>query len=207
MTARRWLVFLSAAIAVIAALLAVLLPATPASAQTGPEAGNGIGASHPAVILTVRVSHRVSAGEGRCEPVWQAGLASGACVAAEDTGDAFAGLNVVRSDTGAAVAARLDVGDESFTGTNLARGNAPIKGTFSFFVQHAEGDAFSQALSNGEDFTGQSGTLYVTRAPCGFCVSSISATARSMGLSDLTIVTPDGVFGVYSPETGVIREP
>lgn len=74
-------------------------------------------------------------------------------------------------------------------------------------MQHAEGDAFSQALGTGTDYAGQSGTLYVTRAPCGFCVSSISATARSMGLSNLTIVTPDGVFGVYTPETGLIREP
>ena len=103
--------------------------------------------------------------------------------------------------------ARLDLGDESFDGTNLARGNAPIKGTFSFFVQHAEGDAFSQALSSGEDYAGQSGTLHVTQPPCSFCVSSISATARSMGLSSLTINTPDGVFGLYTPETGLIREP
>jgi hypothetical protein len=59
--------------------------------------------------------------------------------------------------TGASVAARPQLGDESFVGTNLARGNAPIKGTFSFFVQHAEGDTFSQAISTGNSYAGQSG--------------------------------------------------
>jgi tRNA(Arg) A34 adenosine deaminase TadA len=99
------------------------------------------------------------------------------------------------------------LGDESFVGTNLARGNAPIKGTFSFFVEHAEGDAFSQAINTSSSYAGQSGTLFVTRAPCRFCVSSISATARSLGLAKLVIETPDGVFGTYTPGTGLIREP
>jgi hypothetical protein len=43
---RRWLIFLSAAIALLAAVLAVLLPVTLASAATVPAAGNGVGASH-----------------------------------------------------------------------------------------------------------------------------------------------------------------
>jgi hypothetical protein len=30
---------------------------------------------------------------------------------------------------------------------------------------------------------------------------------RSVGLSGLRIATPDGIFGVYTPETGLIREP
>lgn len=47
----------------------------------------------------------------------------------------------------------------------------------------------------------------MTRAPCRFCVSSISATARSMGLRRLTIVTPNEVYGIYTPETGLVREP
>jgi hypothetical protein len=98
---------------------------------------------------------------------------------------------------------RLELGNESFVGTNLARANPPIKGTL-FFAQHAEGDAFSQAMRAGQ-FTGQSGTLYVTRPPWGFCVSSISATARSMGLRRLTIVTPNDVYGVDTPETGLVR--
>jgi hypothetical protein len=121
-------------------------------------------------------------------------------------GEVFARLNAIRAETGVNVAARLELGDQSFVGTSLARGNPPIKGTFSFFVEHAEGDAFSQAMSAG-DFAGQSGTPYVTRAPCGFCVSSISATARSMELRRLTIMTPDEVYGVYTPETGLVREP
>ena len=130
---------------------------------------------------------------------------TGSAYAAESaTGDVFGSLDAVRADTGAAVAARLDVNGESYIGTNLARGNSPIKGTMSFFVQHAEGDAFAQALKAG-DLSGQSATMYVSRAPCGFCVSSITAVVRSSGLSELTVVTPDGVFGTYTPAAGLIR--
>ncbi len=87
--ARRLGLF-SAAIAVIAAVLAVLLPATLASAQAGSAAGTRVGASHPAVILTVRVPGPVSAGEGRGEAVSQCQFVVGACVAAEDTGSDLA---------------------------------------------------------------------------------------------------------------------
>jgi RHS repeat-associated protein len=105
------------------------------------------------------------------------------------------------------VQASLNIGDDSFAGTSLARGNPPIKGTFSFFVEHAEGDAFSQAVNSGADYSGKSGTLSVTQEPCRFCVSSISAVARSMGLSYLRIETPEGLFGEYTPETGLKRTP
>ncbi len=105
------------------------------------------------------------------------------------------------------VRSTLNIGDDSYSGTSLARGNPPIKGTFSFFVEHAEGDAFSQAVTSGTDYSGASGTLSVTQAPCGFCVSSISAVARSMGLSYLRVETPEGLFGEYTPETGLTRTP
>jgi hypothetical protein len=82
--ARRPLAFLSAAIAVIAAVLAGVLPATVASAATAPAAGTRVGASHPETILPVGGLQRVLAGEGRCEPAPQPGIAAGACVAAED---------------------------------------------------------------------------------------------------------------------------
>lgn len=53
-TARRvWLGLLSAAITVIAGVLAVPLPLSSASAQAASAAGNGVGASHPGMILTV----------------------------------------------------------------------------------------------------------------------------------------------------------
>ena len=126
---------------------------------------------------------------------------------ADSTGSVFRGLETIRLAKGAAIAARLDINGESYIGTNLARGNAPIKGTMSFFVEHAEGDAFAQALRAG-DISGQSGTMYVTRAagPCGFCVASISAAARSSGLKELLIYTPKGFFGIYTPETGLVLE-
>ncbi|MBO0730412.1 MAG: hypothetical protein J2P57_14220, partial [Acidimicrobiaceae bacterium] len=123
----------------------------------------------------------------------------------ESVGDVFAELDRFRASSRAAVVARLILGDKSFVGTNLARGHQPIKGTFSFFVQHAEGDVFSQLINAG-DYAGKSATLYVTDKPCGFCTSSISAAARSMGLTSVTIMTPQGVFGTYKPEAGLVRE-
>lgn len=84
MTARRWLAFLSAAfITAVAAVLAVMLPVTIASAQTVPAAGNGVGAPHPQMILAVGSSRPVLAGEGRCEGLPQPGFVSGLCAAAE----------------------------------------------------------------------------------------------------------------------------
>lgn len=52
-------------------------------------------------------------------------------------------------------------GDWSDVVTNLERGNAHIKGSSSFFVQHADGDAFAQTL-RADDLSGQPATLYVT---------------------------------------------
>jgi hypothetical protein len=45
-----------------------------------------------------------------------------------------------------------------YLGTNLARGNAPIKGARSFVVEHAEGDAMAQAIKGG-NYAGKSATL------------------------------------------------
>jgi Colicin D len=82
--ARRRLAFLPAAIAAIAAVVALMLPAGPTPAATVSAARNSVGATHPETILTVGVSHPVSPGERRCEPAPQPGFAAGACVAAED---------------------------------------------------------------------------------------------------------------------------
>lgn len=70
-------------------------------------------------------------------------------------------------------------------------------------MEHTEGDAFSQAMRSG-NYAGQTGTLYVSEESCGFCVSGISAVARQMGLSELAIIDPEGYFGVYTPETGLV---
>jgi hypothetical protein len=88
--ARRLLAFFSAAAAVLAAILAMVLPLSSASAQTAPAAGNGVGASHPQTIFTVGVPETVSAVQGRCEAGPQARSVSGLCVAAEDTGSDLA---------------------------------------------------------------------------------------------------------------------
>jgi len=85
--ARRQVVFLLAAIAALAAVLALVLPAGPSSAATVSAAGNGVGASHSQTILPVGVLRPVSAGEGGCEAPLQARIVVGACVAAEEGGD------------------------------------------------------------------------------------------------------------------------
>jgi hypothetical protein len=88
--ARRRLAFLSAAIAAMAAVLALVLPATTASAAAGPAARNGVGAHHPGMILPVGVSRVVSPAQDRCEAALQATIAAGACVAVEDAATAVA---------------------------------------------------------------------------------------------------------------------
>jgi hypothetical protein len=82
--ARRRLVFLSAALAAVAAVLALVLPHTMSPAAVHPAAENAIGVSHSETIFTVGVSQPVSAGESRCEGLPRPQFAAGACVAAED---------------------------------------------------------------------------------------------------------------------------
>jgi hypothetical protein len=125
-----------------------------------------------------------SAGSSSRHQPKRAGIAG--LLAAENEAAIFARLEQVKTAEGADVAAQLDLGGGKFVGTNLARDNArPHPGTFRFFVEEAEGDAFAQAIATGEDFSSESGTLSVTKKPCGFCKSSISATARSLGLDRL----------------------
>jgi hypothetical protein len=81
--ARRRGAFLSAAIAAVAAVVALALPSAAAPASAAPAAENGVGASHPGMILAVGIPSTVSAGEGRRELPGQPQFASGACVAAE----------------------------------------------------------------------------------------------------------------------------
>lgn len=82
--AARRLVFLSAAIAALAAVLALVLPAATAPAAAVAAAGNRVGASPAEMSLPVGLSHTVSPVQHRCGPAPQAPIVSGACVAAED---------------------------------------------------------------------------------------------------------------------------
>jgi hypothetical protein len=84
-TARR--ASLSAAIAVMAAVVAVVPGAGLASAAAASAAQTRVGASRPVMILAVGASRAVSAGEGRGDQLSQPGFVSGACVAAEDAGE------------------------------------------------------------------------------------------------------------------------
>lgn len=115
-------------------------------------------------------------------------------------------LGSVLESYGAKVAAELDLdGVEIDQGTNLARDNTPIPGTYSFFVQHAEGDAMAGAYdlmkSGDSSFVGQRGTLYVTQDPCRFCVSGIGTTARLLRLAELNVEAPEGLFARYDGVT------
>lgn len=74
--ARRRLIFLSAAIAALAVVLALALPCGPASAATVSAARNGVGAPHPQTISPFGVSRPVSPGQGWCEPAPRADLAA-----------------------------------------------------------------------------------------------------------------------------------
>jgi hypothetical protein len=86
--AGRRLAVLSAAIAALAAVLAVVLPFSSALAAAVSAAGNGVGASHPAMILAVGSDRAVCPVQGRGEDLPQAQIVSGACVAAEEAGAA-----------------------------------------------------------------------------------------------------------------------
>ena len=116
-------------------------------------------------------------------------------------------LDALRTSLGANVVAELDIGDYSSLGSNLARSNAPIPGTFRFFVEHAEGDAFAAAIeaqsTAGFSYEGLSGTLYVTEVPCGFCYSGISTAARLLGLSRLEVLAPEGIAAQYTEGQGL----
>jgi hypothetical protein len=90
-SARRRLAFLSAAIAVIAAVLAVLVPFTSAPTAAACASETRVGPSHSGMIFTVGPSQAVSAGQGRGEGLSQPHLVAGACVAAEDAEGAAGG--------------------------------------------------------------------------------------------------------------------
>jgi RHS repeat-associated protein len=139
--------------------------------------------------------------------------------AAKSQRDIFALLKEYRQMREAAAAVRLDLGNDTYIGVNFRAGVGPvsnhpeISGTVEGFVKHAEGDAFARAIASGIDYSGESGTLYVTKAegvgPCQFvCQRSFDAVARQMGLSKLTVYTPEGIFGSWDPEAGwVLAKP
>lgn len=84
----RWRVALFAHLtAALAAVLALLLPALPASASTWSAAETRIGAFHPAIAVVVGVHECITAGQRPVRGPLQLQVASGSCVAAE-AGDA-----------------------------------------------------------------------------------------------------------------------
>lgn len=101
----------------------------------------------------------------------------------------------LRLPPGEGVVARLDMGGRHFYGIN-AHGQAyeRIPGVTFQSLRHAEGDAFAQAVRAG--LRGGKATIYVDRAVCGWCVSSLRAYARELRLHELTVVEPGRTFVV-----------
>jgi hypothetical protein len=101
--ARSRLILFSAAIATLAAVLAVLLPAGIASAATGPAAETRVWAFSPAAQVHVRADRPVSADQRQGDPASCPFYASGSCAAPEAVINE--GVNSV-SNIGAGAAAR-----------------------------------------------------------------------------------------------------
>jgi hypothetical protein len=144
--ARRWLVFFSAAIAVLAAVLAMVLPATAASALTASAAETHVGAHHPGMIFTAGSSHAVSAVQGRCQPAPQPQVVAGLCVAAEDSTDladaatcggaSFTASTKVLLASGAAIPiSQLKPGDKVLA-TNVRTGKTHAEPVTAVLVHH-----------------------------------------------------------------------
>jgi hypothetical protein len=114
------------------------------------------------------------------------------------------GLPEAGASNDGATLARLDVGDQTFFGINGHGQSYPRpESVHPASMSHAEGDAFGQASRAG--ITGGSATLYVDRAPCSCCRSSLGGFARSLGLDELTVVGRDGPIGVYTAGGGGYR--
>jgi RHS repeat-associated protein len=115
-------------------------------------------------------------------------------------------VTVGRNALPVAVVAQMEAGGAVFPAagglaTNINPAPLSLAGRWSFFGRHAEGEAMLQGYYAG--VRGGEGTLWVSMNPCGFCVSDISGMARTMGFDRLTVWTPDGLFGVYTPATGL----
>jgi Restriction endonuclease fold toxin 9 len=78
-------------LAAVLAVLAVLLPATAASAGPRPAAENSVGAIHSQTILVVGVHHAITAGRHRVRGPSQLQVVSAHCVAAEDEAPVLSG--------------------------------------------------------------------------------------------------------------------
>jgi hypothetical protein len=143
MTARRWLVFLSAAVAaVLAAVLAVVLPVTMSSASGVSAAGTHVGASQPRMILAVGVWLGVRPVQGRCDSLPQHQFAVAACVAPEDSAGATCGGMSFAAATGVLLAAgktaaisKLHKGDEVIA-TNTKTGKTTAQTVAAVLVHH-----------------------------------------------------------------------
>ncbi len=196
--ARRLGLF-SAAIAVIAAVLAVLLPATLASAQAGSAAGTRVGASHPAVILTVRVPGPVSADEGRGEAVSQCQFVVGACVAAEDAGglasrvdELQSALDPIAQNSRTTAVMSTEEGTDILAsgGRDLSPAQRALANEGDILARSPGAHAEITALEAAEKAGLTPSEIAVSRAMCPACQAAIESSGG---------VINDDLLGAYWP--------
>ena len=128
-------------------------------------------------------------------------------ISAIDAVDAFDDLAQMRHSLGLKdtdVLARLDLNGQSFYGVNGPGIEHPrLPSTTYQSLRHAEGDAFSQAISSG--LQADEATLFVDEIPCGWCMSSFGGYAKSLGIERLDVYTPEGLFGSYDSARGTFQ--
>jgi RHS repeat-associated protein len=110
------------------------------------------------------------------------------------------GVPPIELDTGKkrTTAAMLEIGGNFWIGRRFL-GRSPNKQTMApplnpnpITAQHAEADAFNQAVNAG--VTADRATLYVDRAFCGACGQrgGVKSMAKALGIKELTVITPAG---------------
>jgi hypothetical protein len=147
-SARSRLVFFSAAIAALTAILAVIMPAGIASAATGTAAETRVWALSPAAQVHVRADGLVSAGERPGEAASCPFCMSGACVAAEAvTGGA---ASVAKGEVGVQQSiAAAEARGETVLGREITMETSGARVRPDILAQDAEGNLKFIEAKNG----------------------------------------------------------
>jgi hypothetical protein len=97
----------------------------------------------------------------------------------------------LKMEPDAGTLARLDIGGRFFYGIS-AHGQPVTLSVNAISASHAESDVFQQAANAG--IFGGEATLYVDRNMCKACgeKGGVRSLARQLGLTKLTVITPDG---------------
>jgi len=113
------------------------------------------------------------------------------------------GMPVAGSADDKHTAGKLIIDDNEYYGRNGHGQQAAVKDAFNANAQtatHAEGQVFYNAYTDGAQ--GTSATLITDRAACGACGYSggIRSMAKQMGITDLTVVSPNNPPINFNPQ-------